>query len=85
VCPHPHPHLLYLLHRTGWSGDVVVATSFTATALIGAALALEADAIASPAVRLRKKSVLRMNVSPEVPAGNERAFASFHAFSEARV
>jgi hypothetical protein len=49
----------------------VVATSFTAAALIGAALALEAEAIASPAARLRKNSVLRMNVSPEVPVGND--------------
>ena len=64
---------------------MVDATSFTAAALIGTALALEAQAIASPAVRLRKKSVLRMNVSPEVPAGNERTFVSFHALSEERV
>src|SRR4029077_20613371 len=45
-------------------------------ALIGTALALEVQAIASPAARLRKKSVLRMNVSPEVPVGNERRFPS---------
>jgi hypothetical protein len=83
---YPHPHLLYLLYRAGCSGDVVVTTCFTAAALIGAALALEAEAIASPAIRLRRKSVLRMNVSPEVtPVGNERAFASFQALSDARV
>ncbi len=75
MCPH-HPHLLYLLHRAGWSGDAVAATSFTTAALIGTALALEVQAIASPAARLRKKSVLRMNVSPEVPLGNERRFPS---------
>jgi tRNA A37 threonylcarbamoyladenosine synthetase subunit TsaC/SUA5/YrdC len=62
--PH-HPHLLYLLHRAGWSDDAVAATSFTTAALIGTALALEVQAIASPAARLRKKSVLRMNVSPD--------------------
>src|SRR6516165_10124347 len=45
----------------GWSGDVVAATSFTAAALIGTAPALEAQAIASPAARLRKKSVFRMD------------------------
>jgi hypothetical protein len=56
----------------------VVATSFTAAALIGVALALEAEAIASPAIRLRKKSVLRMNVSPEVPVGNDVASLRFH-------
>jgi hypothetical protein len=54
----------------------VAATSFTTAALIGTALALEVQAIASPAARLRKKSVLRMNVSPEVPVGNERRFPS---------
>jgi hypothetical protein len=81
VCPH-HPHLLYLLHRAGWSGDAVAATSFTTAALIGTALALEVQAIASPAARLRKKSVLRINVSPEVPVGNERRFLQFHVFSE---
>ena len=52
---------------------MVAATSFTAAALIGAAPALEAQAIASPAARLRKKSVLRMNVSPEVPVDNDNA------------
>jgi hypothetical protein len=77
VCPH-HPHLLYLLHRVGCRGDAVAATSFTAAALIGAALALEAQAIASPAARLRKKSVLRMNISPEVPVGNDVASLRFH-------
>jgi hypothetical protein len=59
------PHLLYLLHRAGWSDDAVAATSFTTAVLIGTALALEVQAIASPAARLRKKSVLRMNVSPD--------------------
>ena len=54
----------------------MAATSFTTAALIGTALALEVQAIASPAARLRKKSVLRMNVSPEVPVGNERRFPS---------
>jgi hypothetical protein len=72
VCPH-HPYLLHLLYRAGSSGDVVDATSFTAAALIGTALALEAQAIASPAARLRKKSVLRMNTSPEVPVDNDNA------------
>jgi len=75
VCPH-HPDLLYLLHRAGWSGDAVAATSFTTAALIGTALALEVQAIASPTARLRMKSVLRMNVSPEVSVGNERRFPS---------
>jgi hypothetical protein len=84
VCPH-HPHLLYLLHRAGWSGDAVAATSFTTAALIGTALALEVQAIASPAARLRKKSVLRMNVSPEVPSATNGASLQFHVFSEVRV
>jgi hypothetical protein len=76
VCPH-HPHLLYLLHRAGWMGDAVAATSFTATALIGTALALEVQAIASPAARLRSKSVVRMYVSPEVSVGNNGASLQF--------
>ena len=46
---------------------MVAATFFTAAAAIGTAPALEAQAIASPAARLRKKSVLRMNISPGVP------------------
>jgi hypothetical protein len=54
----------------------VAATSFTTAALIGTALALEVQAIASPTARLRMKSVLRMNVSPEVSVGNERRFPS---------
>ena len=71
---HPYPYLLHLLHRAGSSGDVEAATSFTAAALIGAAPALEAQAIASPAARLRKKNVLRMNVLPESsPVGNDNA------------
>ena len=57
MCP------LHLLHFAGWRGDVDAATSFTAAALIGTALVLEVHAIASPAVRVSKKSVLRMNVS----------------------
>ena len=56
----------------------MAATSFTAAALIGVALALEAQAIASPAAKLRKKSVLRMNISPEVPVGNDVASLRFH-------
>jgi hypothetical protein len=56
----------------------VVATSFTTAALTGAALAPEAQAIASPAARLRKKSVLRMNISPEIPVGNDVASLRFH-------
>jgi hypothetical protein len=72
--PYPYPYLLHLLHRAGSSGDVEAATSFTAAALIGAAPALEAQAIASPAARLRKKNVLRMNVLPESsPVGNDNA------------
>jgi len=47
-------------------------------AVIGVALALEAQAIASPAAKLRKKSVLRMNISPEVPVGNDVASLRFH-------
>ncbi len=57
----------------------MAATSFTAAALIGTAPALEAQAIASPAARLRKKSVLRMNISPGVPpVGNDDASLRFH-------
>ena len=81
MCPH-HPHLLYLLHRAGWSGDAVAATSFTTAALIGTALALEVQAIASPAAMVRKKSVLRMNVSPEVHETNGAPF-QFHVRSAA--
>ena len=84
MCPH-HPHLLYLLHRAGWSGDAVAATSLTTAALIGTALALEVQAIASPAARLRKKSVLRMNVSPEVPVGNNGAPLRFQMLQLASV
>ena len=57
---------------------MVAATSFTAAALIGAAPAFEAQAIASPAARPRQKSVLRMNVSPVVPVGNDVASLRFH-------
>ena len=49
----------------------MAATSFTTAALIGTALALEVQAIASPAARLRKKSVLRMDISSGVPVGND--------------
>src|SRR5262249_52512914 len=56
----------------GWSGDVVAATSFTATALIGTAPPLEAQAIASPGARLRKKSVLRMDTSSGGPRRQRR-------------
>jgi Ribbon-helix-helix domain len=58
----------------------VVATSFTAAALTGAALALEAQAIASAAARLRRKSVVvRMNISPGVsPFVNDDASLWFH-------
>ena len=85
MCPH-HPHLLYLLHRAGWSGDAVAATSFTTAALIGTALALEVQAIASPAARLRKKSVFRMDTSSGDPVGNDGASLRFQMFcSEARV
>ena len=83
-CSPTTPDLLYLLHRAGWSGDAVAATSFTTAALIGTALALEAQAMASPAARLRKKSVLRMNVSPEVPVGNDVASLCSTRFSEVR-
>ena len=84
MCPH-HPHLLYLLHRAGWSGDAVAATSFTTAVLIETALVLEVQAIASPAARLRKKSVLRMNVSLEVPVATNGVSLQFHVFSEMRV
>jgi hypothetical protein len=52
---------------------VAVTSTFTAAALIGTALALEAQAIASPAARLRRQSVLRMNTSPEVPIAITKA------------
>jgi hypothetical protein len=48
----------------------VAATSFMAATSIGMAPALEAQAIASPAARVSKKNMLRMNVSPEVKATN---------------
>jgi len=56
---------------------VVAATSFTAAALIETAPALEANAIASPAARLRKKIVLRMDTSSGVPVGNDGASLRF--------
>jgi hypothetical protein len=59
----------------------VVATSFTAAALIGAALALAAQAMASPAARLRNNSVLRMNLSPEIPIGNDIVSLWFHTIA----
>ena len=63
----------------------MAAASFTAAALIGTAPALEAQAIASPAARLRKKSVLRMDTSSGVPVGNDGASLRFQSCSEARV
>jgi hypothetical protein len=77
VCPRGH-----LLHLVGWRGDAEVATAFTAAPLIGTALALEVQAIASPAAMVRKKSVLRMNVSPEVHETNGAPF-QFHVRSAA--
>ena len=71
-----------LLHLVGWRGDAEVATAFTAAPLIGTALALEVQAIASPAAMVRKKSVLRMNVSPEVHETNGAPF-QFHLRSAA--
>ena len=53
-----------------------------AAPLIGTALALEVQAIASPAAMVRKKSVLRMNVSPEVHETNGAPF-QFHVRSAA--
>jgi hypothetical protein len=60
---------------------VEAATSFTAGGLIGTALALGVQAIASPAARDRKKIVLRMNVSPELMATKDAPF-QFHVRSE---
>ena len=62
---------------------MVDATSFTAAALIGTVPPLEAQAIASPAARLRKKSVLRMNTSPEVPLDNDnvRCCSEAHVYA----
>jgi hypothetical protein len=77
VCPRGH-----LLHLVGWRGDAEVATASTAAPSIGTALALEVQAIASPAAMLRKKSVLRMNVSPEVHETNGAPF-QFHVRSAA--
>jgi hypothetical protein len=77
---HPYPYLLHLLHRAGSSGDVEAATSFTAAALIGAAPALEAQVIANPAARLRKKNVLRMNVLPRVPLSATTARSEAHVY-----
>jgi hypothetical protein len=50
VCPRGH-----LLHLVGWRGDAEVATAFTAAPLIETALALEVQAIASPAAMGRKE------------------------------
>ena len=77
MCPRGH-----LLHLVGWRGDAEVATAFTAAPSIGTALALEVQAIASPAAMVRKKSVLRMNVSPEVRETNGAPF-QFHVRSAA--
>ena len=74
--PRPSSHLV------GWRGDAEIATAFTAAPLIGMALALEVQAIASPAAMVRKKSVLRMNVSPEVHETNGAPF-QFHVRSAA--
>ena len=63
----------------------MAATSFTAAALIGTAPALEAQAIASPAARLRKKSVLRMDISSGVPVGNDGTSLRFQMFAVRRV
>jgi hypothetical protein len=60
---------------------VEAATSFTAGGLIGTALALGVQAIASPAARDRKKIVLRMNVSPELLTTKGAPF-QFHVRSE---
>ena len=63
----------------------MAATSFTAAALIGTAPALEAQAIASPAARLRKKSVLRMDTSWGVPVGNDGTSLRFQMFAVRRA
>src|SRR6478736_3558626 len=54
-------------------------------ALIGTAPALEAQAIASPAARLRKKSVLRMDTSSGVPSATTALPFASRCCSEARV
>jgi hypothetical protein len=63
----------------------MAATSFTAAALIGRAPALEAQAIASTAARLRKKSVLRMDTSSGVPVGNDGTSLRFQVFAVRRA
>jgi hypothetical protein len=76
VCPRGH-----LLHLAGSRDDEEVAASFKAATFIGTALALEVlevKAIASPAAMVRKKSMLRMKISPEVSPTNDAPF-QFHA------
>ena len=63
----------------------MAATSFTAAALIGTAPALEAQAIASPAARLRKKSVFRMDTSSGDPVGNDGTSLRFQMFAVRRA
>jgi hypothetical protein len=53
-----------------------------AATLVGMAAALEVPAIASPAAKVRKKSILRMYISPFVPVTNG-APVEFHVPSEA--
>jgi hypothetical protein len=77
VCPRGH-----LLHLVGSKDDEEAATSFMAATLVGMAAALEVPAIASPAARVRKKSILRMYISPFVPVTNGAPF-EFHVPSEA--
>jgi hypothetical protein len=63
----------------------VAAASFIAAALIGTAPALEAQAIARPAARLRKKSLLRMDTSSGVPSATTALTFASRRCSEARV
>ena len=82
MCPRGH-----LLHLAGSRDDEEVAASFKAATFIGTALALEVlevKAIASPAAMVRKKSMLRMKISPEVSATNDAPF-QFHACRAANV
>jgi hypothetical protein len=79
VCPRGH-----LLHLAGSRDDEEVAASFKAATFIGTALALEVKAIASPDAMVRKKSMLRMKISPEVSATNDAPF-QFHACRAASV
>ena len=63
----------------------MAATSFIAAALIGTAPALEAQAIASPAARLREKSMLRMDTSLGVPVSNDGTSLRFQMFAVRRA